>query len=166
MIRRVAPALCALLASAALVSACAPTSVYQGFQAIDAKPQDVKVGEDTKSSVLSRLGTPSTVSTFDPNTWFYITQVTQVQSFYKPKTIRRDIVAVAFSKEDEKVVKLDTYSLKDGRVIAFNGRETPTRGRSLSALEQIIGTLGASGLLNNDQEVAPGQRPGSGPPGR
>jgi outer membrane protein assembly factor BamE (lipoprotein component of BamABCDE complex) len=163
MIRRVAPALCALLASAALISACAPTSVYQGFQAIDAKPQDVKIGEDTKTTVMSRLGSPSTVSTFDPNTWFYISQVSQVESFYKPKTIRRDIVAVSFSKDDEKVVKLDTLSLKDGRVIAFNGRETPTRGRSLSALEQIIGTLGAGGLLNQDQDIAPGTRPGTGP---
>jgi outer membrane protein assembly factor BamE (lipoprotein component of BamABCDE complex) len=158
MIRRVAAPLCILFASAAIVSGCAPTSIYQGFQAVDAKPADVKVAEDTKSSVLSRLGSPTTVSTFDPNVWFYISQVTEYQSFYKPHTIRRDVVAISFNKEDQKVAKIDTLSLKDGRIIAFNGRETPTRGRQLSVLEQLIGTLG-QGNLNANQEITPGQRP-------
>jgi outer membrane protein assembly factor BamE (lipoprotein component of BamABCDE complex) len=139
--------------------------MFQGFQAIEAKPQDVKVGEDTKSTVLSRLGSPSVVSTFDPNTWFYISQVTQYESFYKPKIIRRDVVEVAFNKTDEKVSTVNTLSLKDGRVIAYNGRETPTRGRELSVLEQILGTLGQGSLLNNDSDLNPGSRPGQGGPG-
>ena len=160
MIRRVAAPLCALIASAALVSGCAPTSMFQGFQAIEAKPQDVKVGEDTKSTVMSRLGSPSTVSTFDPNVWFYISQVTQYESFYKPKVIRRDIVAVSFDKGDEKVTTVSTLSLKDGRVIAYNGRETPTRGRELSILEQLLGNLGQGSLLNNNSDLNPGSRPG------
>ncbi|HEX4179790.1 MAG TPA: outer membrane protein assembly factor BamE [Caulobacteraceae bacterium] len=162
MIRRIVPFVCALLASAAIVEGCTPISVYQGFQVVDAKPADLKVGEDTRSTVLARLGSPSSVSTFDPNVWFYITQVSEHQAFYQSRTIRRDVVAVSFDKADDKVAKIDTLSLKDGRVIAFNGRETPTRGRSLSVLEQIIGTLGQGGLLNNPQDVAPGTRPGEG----
>jgi len=161
MIRRVAAPLCALLASAALVTGCAPTNVYQGFQAIENKPADTKIGIDTKSSVTTRLGSPSAVSTFDPNVWFYISQVTQTQSFYTPKAVRRDIVVLTFDKQDEKVAKMDTLSLKDGRVIAFNGRETPTRGRELTALEQLIGSLGNASVLSN-QEVTPGSRPGGG----
>jgi outer membrane protein assembly factor BamE (lipoprotein component of BamABCDE complex) len=167
MIRRVVPVLCALAVSSVVVQGCAPISVYQGFQVVDAKPSDLKVGEDTKSTVLAHLGSPSSVSTFDPNIWFYITQVSEHQSFYKPKTTRRDVVAVSFNKYDDKITKIDTLSLKDGRVIAYNGRETPTRGRSLSVLEQIIGTLGQGGnLLGNPQDVAPGSRPGEGGPPR
>jgi outer membrane protein assembly factor BamE (lipoprotein component of BamABCDE complex) len=162
MIRRIVPVVCAAAACAALVGACTPISVYQGFQVVDSKPADLKVGQDTKSTVMSRLGSPSSVSTFDPNIWFYITQVSEHQAFYQSKTIRRDVVAVSFDKADDKVAKVDTLSLKDGRVIAFNGRETPTRGRSLSVLEQIIGTLGQGGLLGNPQDVAPGTRPGEG----
>ncbi|HEY2660433.1 MAG TPA: outer membrane protein assembly factor BamE [Caulobacteraceae bacterium] len=160
MIRRVAAPLSALLVSAALISGCTPTSMFQGFQAIESKPQDVKIGEDTKSTVLTRLGSPSTVSTFDPNVWFYVSQVTQYESFYKPKIIRRDVVAVSFNKADEKVATVSTLSLKDGRVIAFNGRETPTRGRELSILEQLLGNLGQGSLLNNNNDLNPGSRPG------
>jgi outer membrane protein assembly factor BamE (lipoprotein component of BamABCDE complex) len=159
MIRPVVPILCAVLGSAALIQGCTPISAYQGFQVVDTKPTDLKVGEDTKSTVLAHLGSPSSVSTFDPNIWFYISQVSEHQAFYSAKTTRRDVVAVSFDKENEKVAKIDTLSLKDGRVIAYNGRETPTRGRSLSVLEQIIGTLGQGGLLQNPQDVSPGSRP-------
>ncbi len=159
MIRRAVAPLCAILASAAALSACAPSTAFEGFQAIDARPQDIKVGVDTKSTVLSRLGTPTAVSTFDPNQWFYISQVTQYESFYKPQVIRRDVVSVSFNKADEKVAQLNTLSLKDGRVIAYNGRETPTRGRELTALEQILGTLSNGSLLQSQQDVNPNTSP-------
>jgi outer membrane protein assembly factor BamE (lipoprotein component of BamABCDE complex) len=158
MLRRVAAPACALVAAAAALGGCAPTSIYQGFQAIDAKPQDIKVGDDTKSTVMSRLGTPSAVSTFDPNQWFYISQVVEYQSFYKPRTVRREVVALSFDKESEKVTHVDVLTLKDGRVIAYNNRETPTRGRQLTALEQLLGNLGQSNLLG-DQNITPGERP-------
>jgi outer membrane protein assembly factor BamE (lipoprotein component of BamABCDE complex) len=161
MIRRATAPLCALIIGSAVLGGCAPTSIYQGFQAIDAKPQDVKVGQDTKSSVMARLGTPTSTSTFDPNVWFYISQVTEYQGFYKPRTVRRDVIALTFNKDDEKVAKVDTLTLKDGRTIAYNGRETPTRGRQLSALEQLLGNLGQGSLLSN-QDVTPGERPGGG----
>jgi outer membrane protein assembly factor BamE (lipoprotein component of BamABCDE complex) len=159
MISKAVAPLCALAAAAALVSGCAPTNVYSGYQAIEAKPVDTKIGVDTKSTVTARLGSPSAVSTFDPNVWFYISQVTETQSFYRPRPIRRDVVVLTFEKGDDKVVKVDTLALKDGRVIAFNGRETPTRGRELTFLEQLLGSIGNSSLLNNN-EVTPGSRPG------
>ena len=160
MLRRTAPFLCALLASAALVGACTPTTDFQGFQAIDAKPQDLQAGVDTRDTVRAKLGTPSAVSTFDPDVWFYISQVTESQSFYRPKMIRRDVVAVSFNKGGETVAKVDTLTLKDGRVIDYNGRETPTRGRQLTAIEQLIGEIGNGELNNNNTDVNPGSRPG------
>jgi outer membrane protein assembly factor BamE (lipoprotein component of BamABCDE complex) len=159
MIRRLALASCALIACGTLMSACTPTTSFEGYQAIEARPAEAKIGTDTKNSVRDRLGTPSVVSTFDPNVWFYISQVVQHQGFYKPRTIRRDIVAISFNKDDETVTKVDTLTLKDGRVIAYNGRQTPTRGRQLSILEQLLGNLG-QGQLNNNSDINPGTRPG------
>jgi outer membrane protein assembly factor BamE (lipoprotein component of BamABCDE complex) len=159
MHRRNAPLLCALIASAALAAACTPTTSFQGFQAVDAKPQDVQAGVDTKQTVRAKLGTPSAISTFDPDVWFYISQVTETQSFYKPRLLRRDVVAVSFNKGGETVAAVDSLTMKDGRVIAYNGRETPTRGRELTVLEQLIGSLGNS-TLANPTGPGPGERPG------
>lgn len=37
---------------------------------------------------------------------------------------------------------INQYSIKDGRVIAFASDVTPTRGRELSILEQLLGNVG------------------------
>jgi outer membrane protein assembly factor BamE (lipoprotein component of BamABCDE complex) len=152
-------AVAAALGAAAL-SACAPITTYSGFQAIDAVPKDVKPGTDTKSTVRAKLGSPSAQSTFDPNVWFYMNQIKQRVAFRRPQVTQRDITAITFNKETEAVEKVDTFSLKDGKVIAFNGRETPTRGREMTILEQMLGTVGRGGLLPQEDEGVPGTRPG------
>jgi len=153
------PLFAAALAAGVVLAACAPTRQVSGYQAIDHQPKDVKVGMDTKSTVLDQLGSPSAQSTFDPNTWYYVTQLTDGIAYHKPRVIRRQIVAITFDKESEKVTKVDTFSLKDGKTLAYNDRETPTRGRELSWIEQLLGNVGRGAMLPQDQGV-PGQRPG------
>lgn len=157
MFRKIAFAAAAvgLLAS----GACMPITSYSGFQAIEQRPADVKIGEDTKSTVMTKLGTPSVTSTFDPNVWYYISQMTDRVAFYKPRVARRDVVAITFNKETEAVAEVDTFTLQDGKVIAFNGRETPTRGREMTILEQLLGNVGRGGMLPDD-DTGPGSRPG------
>lgn len=158
MFRRAASA--ALAASLLAVGACAPMTSYSGFQAIEASPADVQVGTDTKSTVRARLGSPSTTSTFDPNIWFYVSQVKERVAFRRPQTASRAITAISFDKETEAVTNVDNLTLKDGKVIAFNGRETPTRGREMTIMEQLLGNVGRGGLLPRDDEGLPGTRPG------
>jgi outer membrane protein assembly factor BamE (lipoprotein component of BamABCDE complex) len=150
-----------LIAPAALgVGACTPLTSYSGFQAVEANPKDVKVTTDTKSTVRGRLGSPSATSTFDPNVWFYITQVKERVAFRKPTVVSRNITAITFNKDTEVVESVNNYTLKDGKVIAYNGRETPTRGRELTVLEQILGNVGRGSMLPNSDEGLPGTRPG------
>lgn len=156
MLRRPAFAAAAMVLA---LGACAPITSHQGFQAIESNPKDVKVGVDTKSTVMERLGSPSTVSTFDPNTWYYISQLTDRVSFRRPQVKSRDVVAIAFDKTTEQVASVNSYTLKDGKIIAYNGRETPTRGRELTILEQLLGNVGRGSLIPND-DVAPGNTPG------
>ena len=142
------------------LSACSPITSYSGFQAIDSDPKDVKIGTDTKSTVRAKLGSPSVTSTFDPNVWFYMNQIKQRVAFQKPHVVTRNITAIAFNKESEMVETVNVYTLKDGKVIAFNNRETPTRGREMTILEQLLGSVGRGGLLPQDDQGLPGNRPG------
>ena len=57
------------------------------------------------------------------------------------------MVAITFRKADEQVASVNTFTLKDGRVIAYNSRETPTRGREMTVLEQLLGSISAAGAL-------------------
>lgn len=156
MIRRAA---LVAFACSLVLGACTPVTSYQGFQAVEANPAEVQVGVDSKSTVLERLGTPSATAPLDQNTWFYISQISDAVAFRQPVVRRRDVVAIAFNNEDEKVASVKTYSLKDGHVIDYNDNKTPTRGRELSVLEQILGTIGQGGMLPQE-EINPGsQRP-------
>ena len=128
-----------------------------GFQPVDVKPKDVKVG-DTRSSVLLRLGSPSTQGTFDPNVWYYVSQRTEKYAYYLPKVQAREVVAISFDK-DEKVDSVKDLQLKDGYQIAYDRQSTATRGRQLNWLEQLLGNIGhGRGLLPQDYD--PGNRPG------
>jgi outer membrane protein assembly factor BamE (lipoprotein component of BamABCDE complex) len=147
-------------AAAASLSACAPITSYSGFQAIESDPKDVKIGTDTKSTVRGRLGSPSATGTFDGNTWFYMNQMKSRVAFKRPEIVARNVVAITFNKDSEVVTGVNSYTLKDGKVIAFNGRETPTRGRELTILEQILGNVGRGSVLNNADDQVPGNRPG------
>lgn len=154
-------AICAVTGLALALPACAPLRATSGYQAIEHQPKDMKVGEDTKSTVLDQLGSPSAQSTFDPNVWYYISQRSAEVGYHKPHVTNRAVTAITFDKDSEKVTKIDTYSLKDSKVVAYNSRETPTRGRELSAIEQLLGNVGRGALLPQ-QDVGPGQRPGGG----
>lgn len=158
MFRRVAYAV--LAAGVLATSACAPLTTHSGFQAIESDPKDIKVGTDTKSTVRGRLGSPSATSTFDPNVWFYVNQVKERVAFKKPHVTARSVTAVTFNKDTEMVEAVDNFGLKDGKVIAYNENETPTRGRELTVLEQLLGSVGRGGMLPNDDENIPGNRPG------
>jgi outer membrane protein assembly factor BamE (lipoprotein component of BamABCDE complex) len=145
-----------LLAAAVLLAtplaACAPTKATHGFQVVEAKPADIKVGEDTRSTVTDKLGSASLVSTFEPNIWYYVSSAMEKKAFFRPKTTAREVVAITFDEQSEKVTEVRKLGLGDGKQIAFNDRETPTRGRELTILEQLLGNVGRVGNVLGDRE--------------
>ena len=87
-----------IIASAAILSACASASRdVHGYIADDLKPADVKPGKDTRATVQAQLGSPSTSSIFDKNTWMYVSSTRQRFAFYHPKVIDRTIIAIRFA---------------------------------------------------------------------
>lgn len=154
---RIAPLIVAV-SLAGLSAACAPTIGSNGFQAIDAKPQDIVAGTDTKETVLARLGSPSTTSTFEPEQiWYYISQTTEKYTYNRPVVSRRTVTEVTFEEGGDKVAGVRTLGLDDGEELAMNREQTPTRGRQLTVLEQLLGNVGRGQLPRTDEDV-PGQR--------
>ncbi len=149
-------ALCGALSVLSL-SACAPTLSHHGYLAYDAKPQtDIKVG-DTKESVLDRLGQPSQTSVYDPTEWYYIDQVSMKMTYKMPHVTSRSVTVVDFDKGSDTVKAVRTLSLADGRDLTPNPNKTPTRGRSLTALEQMLGTVGRQ-RIDNSKDQDPGNQ--------
>ncbi|MGV8928202.1 MAG: outer membrane protein assembly factor BamE [Brevundimonas sp.] len=149
--------LIAAFSAAALTAGCAPTVGQNGFQAIDTKPTDIVAGTDTRQTVLARLGTPSTTSTFErDNVWYYISQVTEKYTYNRPQVTQRSVTEITFNDAGE-VAEVRTLGLSDGQHLAMNDRETPTRGRQLTILEQLLGNVGRGQLPRTDEDQ-PGQQ--------
>lgn len=126
-------------------TACNPVLRTHGYIATEDKPQAVEPQSDTKASVLARLGNPSVKGTFDEDleqdTWYYMTSVRQRVAYLRPLVEERTITAISFNA-DGQVQKVAEYGIEDGRYVNYVDRKTPTRGRELSVLEQIFGTIG------------------------
>jgi outer membrane protein assembly factor BamE (lipoprotein component of BamABCDE complex) len=131
----------ATVAAATAVSGCSATRDFHGYVPDQSLPTDIKPSVDTRSTVLARLGSPSTTSAFDDSLWVYMSSTREMRAFYYPKTVQREIVAIKFDEQDV-VSDVVVYDTAAGRVIDYNSRVTPTRGRELGILEQLFGTIG------------------------
>jgi outer membrane protein assembly factor BamE (lipoprotein component of BamABCDE complex) len=149
--------LAVIAALSPLAVACAPIVGNHGFQVVDVSPRDIVTGTDTKSTVLAQLGSPSAVSTIEDNIWYYISQTTERYTYNRPQVAQRSVTAITFNETDDKVTEVRSLGLEDGRTLAMNDRETPTRGRQLTILEQLLGNVGRGQLPRTDEDV-PGQR--------
>ena len=147
------------LTAIALLIACAPVISQRGYMPDKEAEMNIKPGTDTKTTIQSRLGYASTTATFGNDSWYYISATEKQVAFFSPTVLKRQILAVYFDKQN-KVTGMRRYSLADGRVISYESRETPARGRELTFLQQLLNaTPGTS--ATNVQEVNPGN--GGGP---
>ncbi len=143
---------------AAGLSACAPIKDVRGYVPDAEKVADIKVGQDTKQTVQQKLGTPSSTASFGDPTWYYISIEQERYAFFNPDVTKREILAVQFA-DNGKVAELRNYGIEDGQVIALVDRETPSRGKELSFLQQVFGNIG--GPSASGAPSGPG-RPGGG----
>ena len=124
-----------------LVAACAPVIENRGNLVDDERMARLAVGETRAEDVLIDIGTPSAVAPFDDRTWYYIGQVTSKTAFFNPEIIDRRVVRVRF--DDAGVLsEVAEVTLAEGETLQLVDRETPTLGRTVGFLEQMLGNVG------------------------
>lgn len=128
----------ASLMSTPLLVGCTTGEVLNGgFVADDQTLALAPVGS-SREQVLLSLGSPSATATFDNEVFYYISQKrSRPVAFMKQKVVDQTVMAVYFDK-DGVVENITRYGLKDGKVFDMISRTTPTGGRDLSFLEQLL----------------------------
>lgn len=122
--------------------ACAPVVTSHGYFPRNADIMTVKEGSHSQRQIELMMGSPSTIGSFDDNTWYYINSQSHSFAWKAPVIVSEQVLAIKFDSETKMVKTVNQYSIEDGRVIAFSDDVTPTRGRELSFLEQLIGNVG------------------------
>ena len=123
---------------------CAPTVKDEGYISNPTAVGSVKPGVDSRNSILKKLGSPSSISSFDGNIWFYIGKRSQSKAFFDQETLGQQVVAITFGRSG--VVKtVEHYKLEDAQPVKPASGATPSLGHKLGFLEQLFGNLGRRG---------------------
>jgi outer membrane protein assembly factor BamE (lipoprotein component of BamABCDE complex) len=136
-----------MFASALILAGCNSTEMFkvsetinQGYVADPGAVDLVPVGS-SREQVLLALGTPSTTATFDNEVFYYISQQRKRgAAFMKAKLVGQSVLAIYFGP-DGTVSQVANYGLKDGKVFDFVKRVTPTGGKDVTFIGQILGGL-------------------------
>ena len=136
----------ALLAAPLLLSACNSTSevLSHGYQVNEDTLALVPVGS-SREQVLLSLGTPSTTSNQanGNETFYYISQRKARRfAFEKPRVVDQRVLAIYMS-EASTVERVANYGMQDGKVFDFVARVTPTGGKDLSFISQLLSGAGS-----------------------
>ncbi|MBI3675265.1 MAG: outer membrane protein assembly factor BamE [Proteobacteria bacterium] len=123
--------------TALLLIGCTPVISQRGYQVDPVTEASIRIGTDTKTTVQTRLGDPSTEASFGATAWYYISSTERQVAFFDPTVTQRKILALYFDK-DGKVTGLKHFGLRDGHVVSFESRETPTPGREITFLQQLF----------------------------
>ena len=138
------------LSAALVLSACSPKVAQRGIMPdVDAIATIVPY-ESTKSDVERTLGSPSSVNMFGGETWLYIGEITETGAFLEREVNERSVLLVSFDNKGV-VSDVQSHGLDEARDIKPIERTTPTVGKNLTAIEQLMGNLNRLGKLGQDK---------------
>jgi outer membrane protein assembly factor BamE (lipoprotein component of BamABCDE complex) len=131
-----------LVLAAAVLANCSPVVDHRGYLPREGDMQQLQNGM-SKVEVEALLGSPSTTATINlsGDSYYYISSVVEQRAFLKPTETERQVVAIRFDANNQ-VQSFGHYGLEDGKVVNFSDRTTPTRGREMSILQQLISNAG------------------------
>jgi outer membrane protein assembly factor BamE (lipoprotein component of BamABCDE complex) len=123
------------------LSNCVAITTQHGFNNIDAMQSWIKSNTVLKSELQSRFGPPSFIDTQGNMTSLYYVSFTKERfAFLKPEITERKIIALHFNGDNYQ--DSAEYTLKDGKDIEITSEKTPTYGKDLSVIQQILSNVG------------------------
>jgi len=143
------------LALFASLGACSTTAVRGNITDPDAVAK-IKVGQSRMEDVSGLLGTPSQVGTFDDKVWYYIGQRTERIAFLAPEVTERRVVVVVFDDKGLVTAVKTNDDPNSGTDVETVDRKTPTAGRELTFMEQLLGNVGRFSTKKNATGVTRG----------
>lgn len=124
------------------LAACSPVVTTHGYAPPEERVGQIVPGVDTRGSVRRKIGRPGITGSFTEDGWYYVSSTVERRAFYAPEITDRRIIAVSFDERD-RVTAVDKFALADGQYVDLETRTTPTFGRQLTVLQQILGNIGS-----------------------
>ena len=127
--------ICSLLLMS--LNSCAGRVSNHGSLNIEKEIKTIIERKLEKAEVEALLGPPSTVSAFEFNKWYYISNTMKHLAFFKSEIINHKVYEIIFDSENQ-VIEINSYDEKDLNKITYNDDYTETRGNKKSLLQTIL----------------------------
>jgi outer membrane protein assembly factor BamE (lipoprotein component of BamABCDE complex) len=132
-----------LLISVLSLLGCTPIVATRGNLINETKFVKVEPNKSTRADVVQFWGPPTSVSSFDQNTWYYIGETTSQKGIFAAEVEKRRIIEVKFNpKNNDTVVTVADLDPRQAKDIQLVSRTTPTAGKEFTALQQFVGNIG------------------------
>jgi outer membrane protein assembly factor BamE (lipoprotein component of BamABCDE complex) len=149
-----------LALAAFMLAACDNNTDIRGFAPAPGAVDKLEVGTQSREDVQRLIGSPSSVATFNPNVWYYISEKQEQWGPSLPWITEQAVIQITFN-ETGRVQGIKYYDLADAQNITMVSRITPTSGKELTVLEQILGNVGK--FATPKQQQGPGAPTSGGP---
>jgi outer membrane protein assembly factor BamE (lipoprotein component of BamABCDE complex) len=123
-----------------LLTACAPNVANRGCMLDPESLSQIKPGVTTREEVATKLGTPTSISTFDEKIWYYVGRQTEQYSFLMPEVTQQQAIEIDFNDKGI-VTALTNLDLSKAADASPVDRATPTYGQQNTLLRELLGDL-------------------------
>ena len=123
------------------VMACSPIFKNHGYIPPAEDLAEIKVGVDTRDSVLETLGAPSSSGVLRDSGYYYVASRVRYRGPKRPKVVSRELVAVSFDQRGV-VRNIERFGLEDGYVVVLERRVTDSSVQNKGFLRQLLGNIG------------------------
>jgi outer membrane protein assembly factor BamE (lipoprotein component of BamABCDE complex) len=124
------------------LSSCVTREVHQGHEISSNAVAKLKTNKTTKGGAVEILGEPSFSSTFDDDTWYYVSIKRTGVSAFSQGTAYYNILQLNFKANVLRSIK--TYSGSKEKGI-FDDNKTPVYGDNMSVFTDFMNNMGRFG---------------------
>ncbi len=125
----------------AAAAACTPIYRNHGYVPTSEELAEVKVGVDTRDSVIETIGAPSSSGVLKDSGYYYVASRMRHYGPKEPQVVSRELVAISFDQRGV-VRNVERYGLEDGIVVPLERRVTSSSVQDKTFLRQLLGNIG------------------------
>ena len=134
-----------ILIVALSLSACTLKNVekHHGINALSKKHQDIIINKSNKNDIILILGSPSTKSTFDENTWYYIERKISrlpLKKLGKNIITENNILLLEFDTKGL-LVKKEFFNLANMNKLEFSKKTTDSNYRTNTFFYDLLSSM-------------------------
>jgi outer membrane protein assembly factor BamE (lipoprotein component of BamABCDE complex) len=126
------------------MAACSPVVQKHGYLPETKDVDRIVLGQDTRETVATLIGRPSTSGLLNDVGWFYVESRWQQKGIAERKEIDRQVLAITFNDAGT-VENIERFGLEQGQIVTLSRRVTEENIASAGFLRQLFGNIGTIG---------------------